>query len=170
MHMLLLQPQVEGASSRDGIVCPTPIRPSFHRSNSSVVLTGGARRRMSLKRSSPCSNTPQQRCKRPPLPVFGGSNSNGSPPKKALKGISLLRSQSCSTVPQGEARLFPASPGNGDGERIGDFSKVYALPLIKGSIADLKSITPETVSIVRPVLRTLQTLVCKCTLLHFGCC
>jgi len=42
--------------------------------------------------------------------------------------------------------LFPASPGNGDGERIGDFSKVYALPLIKGSIADLKSITPETLA------------------------
>ena len=107
-----LQPQLDGASSHGGIVCPTLIRPHFHCSDNSpakalhkraslkvcmyhksvckmvsaeVSQTGYHVGHPSSQRSSPGGASPQRKSKRPPLPVFGSSNSNSSPPKKSLK-------------------------------------------------------------------------------------
>lgn len=85
-----------------------------------------------------------------------------------LQGTPLLRSQSC-CVPHNEPFPSPTSPGTDDPNKIGDLTKVcchiffcfsiphllffftitlqpYALPLVAGTVPDLKCISPETVS------------------------
>jgi rhodanese-related sulfurtransferase len=70
-----------------------------------------------------------------------------SPSKKSMKGSALFRCHSM-VVPPCENAMFPDSPGEDTAEKIGDHSKPYLLPTIKGAIADLKSVTSDTVAAV----------------------
>lgn len=154
---------------KDGQVCPTLPPPSlphhghgFFRSESWCAASPSASSRVgreeiskrgSLKRASPCNEIDQMHRskRRPPLPFADfSSNSQDSIPSastKPLKGTPLLRSHSC-CVPPNDHLLSPTSPGCGDDfNKIGDFSKPYALPLVSGGSAhDLKCISPETLS------------------------
>lgn len=128
---------------------PTPIRPSsyHHPGESSDVEAklSFRQKKGSLKRSSPMTdlNVVYQKRRCPPLPF--SSCSQDSPPAdaKAVQGPLLLRSQSYS-VSSKEENPTSLSPGSGEESFIGDLTKPYALPVLKGNVSDLKCVSPDT--------------------------
>lgn len=116
----------------------TPVKSGRLRHNS-LCLRG------SLKRPTPTRELSEEKAAKRPSLQF--SSPSPSPPKRHLKGTTLFRSQSVS-VHHCENAIFPASPGDGGVERIGDHSKPYILPLANDStcVTDLKNISSETLS------------------------